>query len=298
MKSKPDEPTQDQKNRREALLKEYSEIGSNFRALTEIRFKLLGLLPLTALAGAALKPEPKAPETLPFALFGLAATLCLVTYNKRNDQLYDGLIQRAAAIEREIGIPDGAFAHRQTDWLSYGAWAFRWSVGHRSAISAVYLATIAMWLFLALESAQLFVDPSKGIVDRSVLAEVVVVGILASSVLLKEQERRRKDSVEEAIRSAFGLMVEHVSGRNGVTSGGFLRSMDWEKLAKLCARANGREPIKKIKSRIRFYSELDAEGMRRYVTPGSNKMLVAQTLGLLTDLSPIWIYDVSSGRRG
>ena len=163
MESKPDEPAQDKKDRREALLKEYSEIGSNFRALTDIRFKLLGLLPLAALAGAALKPENQSPRTLPFAVFGLAATLGLITYNKRNDQLYDGLIKRAAAIEREIGIPDGAFAHRQTDWLSYGFWRLRWPVGHRSAISAVYLATVALWLFLALEPLQVIVDPSRWI---------------------------------------------------------------------------------------------------------------------------------------
>jgi hypothetical protein len=43
--------------RREALLKEYSEVGSNFRLLTDIRFKLLGLLPIAAAAAAALKGD-------------------------------------------------------------------------------------------------------------------------------------------------------------------------------------------------------------------------------------------------
>jgi hypothetical protein len=155
MAQKSAEPTQEQKDRREALLKEYSEISNTFRALTDIRFRLLNLLPIAAAAAAAFKPEGNTPGRLPFALFGLAATLSLVTYNKRNDQLYDELVGRAAAIERELGIPDGAFANRPTNWLAYGLWPLRWPVNHRRAVSAVYLATIAFWLFLALEAVTL-----------------------------------------------------------------------------------------------------------------------------------------------
>jgi hypothetical protein len=43
-----DERSQVQKDRREALLKEYSEISSNFRALTDIRFRLLQLSAISA----------------------------------------------------------------------------------------------------------------------------------------------------------------------------------------------------------------------------------------------------------
>jgi hypothetical protein len=41
MAQKSVEPTQEQRDRREALLKEYSEISNTFRALTDIRFRLL-----------------------------------------------------------------------------------------------------------------------------------------------------------------------------------------------------------------------------------------------------------------
>ena len=98
---------------------------------------------------------PQVPQELlgrlPLALFGLAVTLSLVTYNKRNDQLYDALVGRAAAIERELGVPDGAFAHRPTNWLSFGIWPLKWPVNHRHSVSGVYGAIIALWLFLALE---------------------------------------------------------------------------------------------------------------------------------------------------
>ena len=114
-------PTQDQEHidRRAALISEYSAVVNNFRALAEIRFKLLNLLPLASLAAAALKPGPRAPGSLPFALFGLAATIAIAAYNKRNDQLYDQLVGRAAEIERELGTPDGAYANRLAPWLSF-----------------------------------------------------------------------------------------------------------------------------------------------------------------------------------
>src|SRR4051794_28339270 len=118
MDTDPPKPTPEQE-RREALLSEYAEVSSNFRLLTEIRFKLLGFLPVAAAAAAAFKPEGTAPGRIPFALFGIAATVALVTYNKRNDQLYNELVGRAAAIERAIGVPDGAFANRPNAWLAF-----------------------------------------------------------------------------------------------------------------------------------------------------------------------------------
>jgi hypothetical protein len=104
-------------SRRDALLKEYSEVGANFRLLTDIRFKLLGILPIAAAIAAALKGNALGIQGLGLSLFGLVATLGLATYNARNDQLYDELVGRAASIERSLGLPDGYFANRPRPWL-------------------------------------------------------------------------------------------------------------------------------------------------------------------------------------
>jgi len=99
-------------DRRETLLKEYTEVGQTFRLLTDIRFKLLAFLPLAAgVAGAVVSRTTPQPATLAFSVFGLVVTLGLITYNARNDQLYDTLVFRAAALERKLGNPDGAFAN-------------------------------------------------------------------------------------------------------------------------------------------------------------------------------------------
>ncbi|MGX0963304.1 hypothetical protein AB7M63_003753 [Bradyrhizobium japonicum] len=106
-------------NRRNALSTEYGEVCSNFRTLTEIRFKLLGLLPIATAVAIALKVDHIDGRSFVFSLFGLIATIGLVTYNTRNDELYDELVRRAAYIERSLGLADGAFANRPRPSLSF-----------------------------------------------------------------------------------------------------------------------------------------------------------------------------------
>lgn len=107
----------DASTRHEALLTEYNDVCNNFRTLTDIRFKLLAFLPIAAGVVVAVSKESSYALGLPLPLFGLVATIGLATYNARNDQLYDDLVDRAAAIERSLGIPEGAFANRPTPWL-------------------------------------------------------------------------------------------------------------------------------------------------------------------------------------
>lgn len=78
-------------SRREALIAEYAEVSSNFRKLTDIRFKLLAFLPLAAGVAASVLARGNATAlTLAFSLFGLVVTIGLLTY-ERNDQLYEPL---------------------------------------------------------------------------------------------------------------------------------------------------------------------------------------------------------------
>jgi hypothetical protein len=228
MDDKPGERSQDQKDRREALLKEYSEIGSNFRALTDIRFRLIQLLPLASLAVTAvgaLKPtDGNGFGSVAFALFGLVVTLILVTYNKRNDQLYDALVDRAAAVERELGVPDGAFANRPTSWLAYGLRSFHWSADHRSAIFAVYLATAAFWLFLVLEAC------ASPAVDARRLAAVAVALVLVAAWLMKRQEDARLRSVKLAVKSAFRFDLMSAITRVSRTSPSIRESSTFSRL--------------------------------------------------------------------
>jgi hypothetical protein len=135
-------------------LKEYGETVSNFRLLTDIRFKLLAVLPIAAAGAVAVftatsraDDAESAVRTVVFSAFGLAITVGLATYNARNDQLYDTLVGRAARIERMVDLPDGTFANRPTVWFTAKGLGARWPISHRNSVGLIYAASFALWLF-------------------------------------------------------------------------------------------------------------------------------------------------------
>lgn len=96
--------------KREIALAEYKEVVTQFRALTDIRFKLLTYLPLGTVAAAGFVSGTNDLLKQPtISAFAFVATLCIATYDKRNDQHYDELVSRAAELERELQIEHGSF---------------------------------------------------------------------------------------------------------------------------------------------------------------------------------------------
>jgi hypothetical protein len=203
---------------RESLLTEYAEVASNFRLLTDIRFKLLAFLPVAAAAAAALRGGGEADGatavmTLGLSLFGLVVTLALASYNVRNDQLYDELVGRAAQIERAIDLPDGAFANRPTSWLSIRLPLGRsWAIDHRTSVGLIYGASVALWLFMGCYSmAQLAYagdEPAWWAVGLAALVAVTTTGAGAIAV------HRQRETRREAMRGAAERAV--ILARNGL----------------------------------------------------------------------------------
>ena len=137
-------------NHKELLTKLYNEICSSWRQLTEVRFKLLGLVPVvsaTILISLFSREErgkglTEAAKTI-VAVFGLIVTLSIYIYEKRNSELYDDLISRGRKIEKELGIETGQFLGRLEP--SRKTFLF-FKVQHGTAISGIYSACLFAWI--------------------------------------------------------------------------------------------------------------------------------------------------------
>jgi len=147
---------------KEIALAEYKEVVAQFRTLTDIRFKLLTYLPLGTVAAAAfVSPTSNLVKQPAIPAFAFLVTLCIATYDKRNDQHYDELVSRAAELERELQIEHGTFSNRPRPWLTYGfvpgehsnrpkPWFKHLSVQveHRWPIGLIYAASASLWAYL------------------------------------------------------------------------------------------------------------------------------------------------------
>jgi hypothetical protein len=291
------------KARREALLKEYGEVASSFRLLSDIRFKLLGLVPLSTavavFAGGTLLPVQRAA----LGAVGLSVLLGVVTYNKRNDQLYDELVGRAAAIERELGLPDGAFANRPLDWFGVELGLFRWPVNHRFGVGLIYAASLAAWLYLLLAAAVALGECSQRHPWCSDWVAAVVAAVLtfaAVRVVSWQQAARRRQmrvSAIEAVRTAAAAGPGRLANDEQLLRHCVELVAGWPAWR---AFADREARVAAVRRRAAFVDSLEQEpARRRRYWPDDADCLerAAYQVACLTDLPPRWLYDVASGRR-
>ena len=133
----------------EVLLAVYGEVCSNWRQLTDVRFKLLALLPPIAglgLVGVVSREGPFAglsvAARIGLACFGLLVTLGFYVYDKRNNTLYDDLVSRARRAEYDLGVHTGAFLGRVKPKPTLGRVSL---VKHNAATRLVYFTVLGSW---------------------------------------------------------------------------------------------------------------------------------------------------------
>jgi hypothetical protein len=295
--------------RQEALLKEYSEVCQNFRLLTDIRFKLLAVLPIATAVAVALKTGSATAPWLGLSLFGLLVTLGLVTYNMRNDQLYIELVGRAATIERSLGLPDGGFAQRPRAWLVVDLGWKKWNVDHGTGVGTIYVASVALWLFGVLASVleyarQAYVGlglPSRfipeALANPSIWVNLTAFGLtaLVTYGAVKAIQRQRdatfkalRDLACKAVQTAMPLKLSELQKNDA-----FLQTC--EELAGAETEVEREE----IWNRLQFYAELHPNLLNYYMLqgsnhpgsePGTNAVSASHLVALLTDLPGRWIY--------
>ena len=110
---------------------EYEQTSQLMRTLTDIRFRLMAIVPVFAgiSVGFFGQPQPAA-ELLGVGVLGLVATLGIYFYERRNTELYASAAARAGQLERELGMPTGQL------------------VSHEFGLALVYSAALAGWSYL------------------------------------------------------------------------------------------------------------------------------------------------------
>jgi hypothetical protein len=266
----------------DARIGEYEQVGSQFRALTDIRFKLIGFLPAGTIATVLAAKDAKLVSEPAVATFGLLVTLSLATYNKRNDQLYDELISRAAQLERELGLARGAFSQRPTPWLSFGPW----KVEHRWPVGFVYAVSAAIWTYVLVRATtpELLVS-WEGMTFGPVWPWLGAICVLIVWLILGEWEKSRADALEAIIvklKDSFGTKSK-------------------DELVKLMAqdetiRALFRRP-KKAAEKIEKRLTLHEAALQAAQKAGPDYDALSLILSNVIDLPARWIHDVWTGRR-
>ncbi len=284
------------KNRREALLAEYSEVSNNFRLLTDIRFRLLAFLPAASAAAIAFQDEKSKIAGPALSLFGLMITLGLLIYNTRNDQLYDELIGRAAKIERLLGLYDGAFAHRPRPWFALHLFGAKIPIDHGTGVSTIYSATAALWLYE-------FFEPLVEKVQHAYFTSVhdawapAAGGFLTLACagfarnLIKDQYKSGRDSMRDLACRAM-KELESSEHKTAIGKPAFI-----ENCAGLAGAGKDEKGLGKIEGRAKFYGDLDGQALDHYMPKEPAEQKNSHFIALITDMPARWILDVYKGRR-
>jgi hypothetical protein len=270
------------------LQAEYREVCNNFRLLTDIRFKLLALLPIGTGAGVALTLAQSGVSNRLIGLFGLLVTSSAALYNLRNDQLYNDLVGRAAQLERSLNLKGGGFAQRPRAWRRAGP--FKVSHGQ---IWWIYLSSLAAWLFAILHGVNV-PRPSivSGVPTELVEAAVALALVLLIALCVWLQGYRTSNRLRNAARAAVEVL------RQIPISPAPEHYDCWAPLLRHASVLAGQK-TEQVERRLLFYlrGAADLYWERPAAGQTCDVRAAAQLLGLVTDMPSRWISDVASGRR-
>ncbi len=192
----------------DGLRLDYEQTTDLLRTLIDVRLKLLAFVPTVAAAAVGLVGRPRpAAELLGVGVLGLLATLGIFVYELRNTQLYDALVSRAGALERDLGLQAKGGATGPGSLLGGLARTRLLGVlplGADRGFALVYSAALGGWTYLAAWGACGAVGLSEA---RAVGA---AVGAAVGLVVLAEAERVHRRSPAENLRTTPGRAPEEL----------------------------------------------------------------------------------------
>jgi hypothetical protein len=232
---------------------------------------------------------------LTLSLFGLVVTLGLVTYDTRNDQLYNKLVSRASTIERNLGLPDGSFANRPQASLAVKFREKKWKYRREYDLQGVRrsLAFRRLRFNPGVSSSGLFgprvLAPTETLrKDPSIWVSIAALGLAALSTyganrMVKSQRKCRESKMRRLARAAVEMATPF--DLPGI--------LDNDEFVKVCAQLSEdneeekeerEKKVGEIRSRLEFYASVGPDTRSYYLPHGSERLSTSYPVALLTDL--------------
>ena len=174
----------------------YGQLCDSFRQLTDVRFKLLALVP--SISGTAIAliskdldvfREAPLPRTV-VAILGFIVTLGIVFYDQRNSQLYNALVRRGRTLERDLGI-DGAFSQRPGRSLKF---LHLFDIWHDRGLALIYGSVLGAWLF-PIACGILWLIPNRAFLGTvPVPSLAALLAVVGGFLLILELHRLDRDA--------------------------------------------------------------------------------------------------------
>lgn len=203
----------------------YAEAMHAWRQLTDVRFRLMAMLPALSIVAfvplvllAASADSRAIIAGILLALLGLCVTHGLHIYEQRNDGLYNNLISRARRIEAELGVATGVMLGRPSQphrRVSHGR-ATRWVFG---SVKLAWIVVVAMLVSTLVAEAT---GGSDGMITTSEY-EMIVLGMDRSEMAMIVggfgDVERTSDTVLTVRYAGDGIPDVYVRFENGVVAG-------------------------------------------------------------------------------
>jgi hypothetical protein len=147
----------------ESLRLDYEQTVEVVRMLTDVRFKLLALVPTVSALGVVIAKDRSLGDATGIAIVGALATIGLLVYELRNSQLYAAAMHRAKDLEKRMGLqcsnlgaPITELANGDVAWSRGGVFEERpytlrfvgVLVKHDRALALVYAAAMTGWVYV------------------------------------------------------------------------------------------------------------------------------------------------------
>lgn len=161
----------------------YTEIGNNYRAMDDLRLRLLALLPLATGAGIVVLlggRRVSAAIDVPVGLFGMIATISLYFYELHGIEKCAHYIDAGAKLEQDFKVR-GSFTNRPHGVL-------RVIVSELLPAALIYPASFTGWLFLALYHVD---NMRRGVITGTVFVGTAVASSLTIIYLERTRSQRR-----------------------------------------------------------------------------------------------------------